>query len=454
MKKYTAVLLAAGQGTRMKSARPKVLHEAAGLPMIAWPILALREAGINKIVVVGGPQMDGRLREAVGEDVLLAEQAERLGTGHAVMQAAPYLQEDGYVVILPGDMPLVTADTIQKVCGAAEEQNCACVVLTALYDDPTGYGRVIRDSEGCVLRIVEEANASAEEKQVREANAFVYCIKAPLLVKYLKELVPKPPKSEYYLTDVVELLIASGEKVGAVTVDAQQCLGVNDRVQLAQVSALLRGRIAKAHMENGVTLIDPGNTYIDAHTKIGRDTVIYPGVVLEESEVGEDVILYPGSRIYKSVVKDGCTVQNSVLLESEVGEKTTVGPYAYLRPGTRIAAGCRIGDFVEVKNSVVGAGTKLPHLSYIGDADLGEKINVGCGTVFVNYDGKRKHRTVVEDGVFIGCNSNLVAPVRVGEGAYIAAGSTITDDVPPHTLAIARSRQVIKTEWKDKRNEE
>jgi len=453
MEKYTAVLLAAGEGTRMKSRLPKVLHMAAGLPMIAWPLAALGEAGIEKTIIVTGPNMQA-LKDAAGGGVLFAKQAERRGTGHAVMQAAPFLSGGGYVVILPGDMPLVTADTIKKVCDTAERGGYACVVLTACYDDPTGYGRIVRDAGGNVARIVEEANATAEEKKISEANAFVYCIKEPLLKKCLKELKPRPPKNEYYLTDVVEILNGAGEKVGAVSAEAEECLGVNDRVQLAQVSALLRRRIARMHMENGVTLIDPENTYIDAKTKIGPDTVVYPGVILEESKIGRDAVLYQGSRIYKSGIGDGCSVQNSVVLESEVGAGTTVGPYAYLRPGTKVAEGCRIGDFVEVKNSVIGQGTKLPHLSYVGDADLGSGINIGCGTVFVNYDGKKKHRSIVRDGAFIGCNTNLISPVEVGEGAYIAAGSTITEDVPAYSLAIARSRQVNKTDWKDKRDEE
>ncbi len=452
MENYTAVVLAAGEGTRMKSKKPKVLHEAAGIPMIGWPIAALREAGAKKIIMVAGPDMQSA-RDAAGEGVLFAEQAQRRGTGHAARQAAPFLTDGGYTVILPGDMPLLTADTVRKVCSAAEAGGYACVLLTAEYGDPTGYGRIIRDAQGNVLRIVEEANATAEEKKIREANAFVYCVRTSLLLESLQKIKPKPPKDEYYLTDIVEILNKAGEKVGAVMTDAEECLGVNDRVQLAHVSALLRRRIATGHMENGVTLIDPENTYIDAKTKIGRDTVIYPGVILEDSEIGEDAVLYQGSRIHKSKIGDGCTVQNSVVLESDVGAGTTVGPYAYLRPGTQIGEGCRIGDFVEVKNSKIGAGTKVPHLSYVGDADLGEKINIGCGTVFVNYDGKRKFRSTVRGGAFIGCNTNLISPVEVGEGAYIAAGSTITKDVPPHSLAIARSRQIVRTDWKDKRDE-
>ncbi len=454
MEDCLAVVLAAGEGTRMKSNKLKVLHAAAGRPMIKWVMSALGEAGVNRSVVVCGRGME-ELKAELG-NILFAEQAERLGTGHAVMQALPFLKDfDGYILIMPGDMPLYTAKTIQSVYKKAKSGGYGCAILTALYQNPFGYGRIIRDGEGNVLRIVEEANAADEEKKICEANAFLYCIKASLLRKCLEKLQPTPPKNEYYLTDIVEMLAAGGEKVGAyVAPDATECLGVNDRAQLAQVAKILRRRIAEKHMLNGVTIIDPDNTYIDADTVIGLDTVIYPGVILENSRIGEGVTLYQGSRIAGSEIGDGSDVQNSVVLNSVVGKNTTVGPYAYLRPGTKIGDRCRVGDFVEVKNSSIGDGTKVSHLTYIGDSDLGKAINVGCGVVFVNYDGKKKHRSTVGDRAFIGCNTNLVSPVRVGEGAYIAAGSTITEDVPAHALAIARSRQVNKTEWKDKRDEE
>lgn len=455
MEDCLAVVLAAGEGTRMKSNKLKVLHEAGGRPMITWVMSALREAGVDKTVVVCGRGME-ELKAQMGEDVLFAEQAERLGTGHAVMQALPFIKDfDGYVVIMPGDMPLYTAKTIRSVYETAKNGGHGCALLTAVYANPFGYGRIIRDGAGNVLRIVEEANAAQEEKKICEANAFLYCIRASLLRECLAKLQPKPPKSEYYLTDIVELLAAAGQKVGAyIAPDATECLGVNDRAQLAEVAKILRERINKKHMLNGVTIIDPDNTYIDADSEIGTDTVIYPGVILEKSRIGEGVTLYQGSRIANSRIGDGSDVQNSVVLGSVVGKNTTVGPYAYLRPGTKIGDKCRVGDFVEVKNSSIGDGTKVSHLTYVGDSDLGKSINVGCGVVFVNYDGKKKHRSTVDDKAFIGCNTNLVSPVHVGEGAYIAAGSTITEDVPAHSLAIARSRQVIKTDWKDKRDEE
>lgn len=450
-----AVVLAAGEGTRMKSSKLKVLHKAAGRPMIKWVLGAIADAGIGQTAVVCGNGMQD-LKDELGGDISFVEQTERLGTGHAVMQAAGFIENfNGYVIIMPGDMPLYTAETIQNVYQKAVDGDYACVILTAVYDDPFGYGRIIRDGQGNVMSIVEEANTTREQKKIKEANAFLYCAKASLLMDCLKKMQPKPPKNEYYLTDVVELLNEAGEKVGAyIAPDTAECLGVNDRVQLAQVSKILHARIAQKHMLAGVTILDPEGTYIDPETTIGQDTVIYPGVILENCRIGSNVTLYQGSRIVNSSIGDFSDVQNSVVTDSSIGAHTTVGPYAYLRPGTRIGDKCRVGDFVEVKNSVIGNGTKVSHLTYIGDADLGQNINVGCGVVFVNYDGKKKYRTTVGDKAFLGCNTNLISPVEVGEGAYVAAGSTVTENVPPHALCIARSRQVIKTDWKDKRDEE
>lgn len=455
MENCIAVVLAAGEGTRMKSNKLKVLHSAAGRPMIKWVLDSLAEAGIGRTAVVCGNGMDD-LKNELGGGISFVEQTERLGTGHAVMQAAGFIRDfSGYVIIMPGDMPLYTAETIQNVYHKAVGGDYACVILTAMYDDPFGYGRIIRDEKGNVRSIVEEANTTKEEKKIKEANAFLYCIKAPLLLDCLKKMQPKPPKSEYYLTDVVELLNEAGEKVGAyIAPDTAECLGVNDRVQLAQVSKILHARIAQKHMRNGVTILDPDATYIDPQTTIGQDTVIYPGVILENCRIGSNVTLYQGSRIVDSEIGEGTDVQNSVVLGAVIGAHTTVGPYAYLRPGTVIGDKCRVGDFVEVKNSRIGDGTKVSHLTYVGDADLGRNINVGCGVVFVNYDGRKKYRSQVGDKAFLGCNTNLISPVNVGEGAYVAAGSTVTDDVPPHAFCIARSRQVIKTDWIDKRDEE
>ncbi|WP_066649213.1 bifunctional UDP-N-acetylglucosamine diphosphorylase/glucosamine-1-phosphate N-acetyltransferase GlmU [Christensenella timonensis] len=451
--KYAAVILAAGEGTRMKSKTPKVLHEIAGLSMLEWVLRASKGADAEKCIVVCGRGAD-ELKERFGDSVLYAEQAERKGSGHAVMCASHLLEGfEGYTLIIAGDMPLLRQETVAAMAAAAQAGNYACTMLTAELDNPYGYGRILRNELGDVVAIVEEKDATDKQRAVREVNASCYCVCTPLLLECLKELKPANAQGEYYITDIVGLLNAKGEKVGAyVAPDARECMGVNDRAQLAQCAQVLRARIAEQHMKNGVSMVDPQTVYIDADVKIGRDTLIYPGVTLQSGcVIGEDVTLYPGSRIANSVIGKGTTVQNSVILDATVGENTTVGPYAYVRPGSGIGDGCRIGDFVEVKNSNIGNGTKVSHLTYIGDADFGERINVGCGVVVVNYDGKKKFRTSVGDGAFIGCNTNLVSPVSVGRETYIAAGSTITEDIPDKAFAIARSRQTVKTGWKDKR---
>lgn len=451
--KCAAVVLAAGEGTRMKSKTPKVLHEIAGVPMLGWVLRAARGADLEKCIVVCGNGSD-LLKERMGDSVLFAQQEQRLGSGHAVMCASHLLQGfDGYTLIIAGDMPLLTQETVAAMVDAAAAGNYACTMLMAELDNPYGYGRILRNEFGDVTAIVEEKDASEEQRAIREVNASCYCVCTPLLLECLKELKPANAQGEYYLTDIVGILNAKGEKVGAyIAADARECMGVNDRAQLAQCAEILRGRIASGHMKNGVSMVDPKTVYIDADVKIGRDTVIYPDVTLEKGcVIGEDVTLYPGSRIVNSEIGNGTSVQNSVIVDAKIGGNTTVGPYAYVRPNSDIGDGCRIGDFVEVKNSSIGNGTKVSHLTYIGDADFGERINVGCGVVVVNYDGKKKFRTSVGDDAFVGCNTNLVSPVNVGKETYIAAGSTITDDIPDGAFAIARSRQTVKTDWKDKR---
>lgn len=453
MDKCIAVILAAGEGTRMKSKTPKVLHRAAGLSMLEWVVRAARGADTGKCVVVCGRGRN-EIENQFGDTVSYVEQAERKGSGHAVMCAEKELVGfDGYTLIIAGDMPLLREETIAALVNAAKEGNYACTMLTAKLDNPFGYGRILRNELGDVTAIVEEKDATEEQRMVTEVNASCYCVCTPLLLECLKEIKPTNAQGEYYLTDIVSILNGKGEKVGAyIADDARECMGVNDRVQLAQVSEILRTRILERHMKNGVTIIDPKNTYIDADCTIGQDTVIYPNVTLEKGTViGENVTLYPGSRIENSSIADGTTVQNSVILDAQIGRETTVGPNAYVRPNSMIGDHCRIGDFVEIKNANIGNGTKVSHLTYIGDADFGEGINVGCGVVVVNYDGKNKFRTSVGDNAFIGCNTNLISPVRVGNDVYIAAGSTITDDIPEGAFAIARSRQTVKNGWKDKR---
>jgi bifunctional UDP-N-acetylglucosamine pyrophosphorylase/glucosamine-1-phosphate N-acetyltransferase len=448
-----AVILAAGEGKRMKSSLPKVLHAAAGRPLAQWVMEAAREATGKKPVLVVGAGAE-RLREYFGERAAYAMQERQLGTGHAVMAAKEYLTGDGYALVAAGDMPLLRMETMKRLIDTAREQRLGVCVLSAMLPDPAGYGRVIR-GEGCVARIVEHRDATEAECAVCEINTSVYCFRIPALLEALDHLSNQNDQGEYYLTDCVEYIAKKGYGAQALRcADAGEALGVNDRAQLAAASMVLRGRINKALMESGVTLIDPDSTYIGADVRVGCDAVIYPGVTLEGSTViEEEAVLYPGSRIENSCIGRGTKVQNSVIVDSKVGEYTIIGPYAYLRPGSEVGSHCRVGDFVEVKNAQIKDGAKVSHLSYIGDGEIGEKSNIGCGVVFVNYDGKKKSRTVVGSNVFVGCNANLVAPVTIGDGAYIAAGSTVTQDVEGDALCIARSRQTIIPGWAKKRRD-
>ncbi len=449
-----AIILAAGEGKRMRSSLPKVMHRAAGRPLAQWVIEAATEATGEKPVLVVGVGAE-QIKAYFGDGVSYALQSEQLGTGHAVMAAKDYLKGDGYALVAAGDMPLLRAETLRRVIDVASTRRLGVCMLSAIVPDPTGYGRVCR-MDGCVQSIVEHRDATEEQQAIHEVNTSVYCFHIPALLDALSALSNHNDQGEYYLTDCVEHIARQGLGADAVVcADADECMGVNDRVQLAAAAKTLRRRINEDLMRQGVTMIDPDTVYIDAGIKVGRDAVIYPNVTLEgETEIDEEAILYPGSRIENSFIGRGTTVQNSVVLDSRVGEHSTIGPYAYLRPGSEVGSHCRVGDFVEVKNAQIKDGAKVSHLTYIGDGEIGEKSNIGCGTVFVNYDGKKKYRTVVGKGVFVGCNSNLVAPVSVGDGAYIAAGSTVTEDVEADALCIARSRQVVKPGWAKKRREE
>ncbi len=448
------IILAAGEGKRMKSALPKVLHKAAGKPLAQWVTEAARAATGAKPVLVVGVGAE-QIKEYFGENAAYAVQEKQLGTGHAVMAAKKYLTGNGYALVTAGDMPLLRTETLKEIVDVARENKLGVCVLSAMMDDPAGYGRIIREGGG-IKRIVEHRDATQQQREIREINTSVYCFHIPALLEALGALSNHNDQGEYYLTDCVEYIAEKGYGAQAVIcADASEAFGVNDRAQLAAASKALRGRINKALMESGVTIIDPDATYIDADVKVKRDAVIYPGVTLEgDTVIDEEAVLYPGSRIQNSRIGRGTTVQNSVVLDSKVGERSTIGPYAYLRPHSEVGNGCRVGDFVEVKNAQIKDGAKVSHLTYIGDGEVGEKSNIGCGTVFVNYDGNKKYRTVIGKGVFVGCNTNLIAPVTVGDGAYIAAGSTVTEDVESDALCIARARQTVKPGWAKKRREE
>lgn len=449
-----ALILAAGEGKRMKSGLSKVLHKVCGKEMVNHVIDTMRKAGLEEVNVIVGKGKEQVMEGTRSRGVSYSVQEEQLGTGHAVLCAKSFLLEkEGIVAIFTGDAPLVQAKTVSGMLEQHVQGGYSATLLTSVIADPAGYGRVIRAGAD-VLKIVEDKDATPEERLVEEINAGMYLFNIADLMEALEELGNDNSQGEYYLTDVVEILKRKHLKVGARITEFDETRGVNSRVQLAEAEAILRRRINAAHMENGVTLLDPDSTYIGADVVIGGDTILYPGTVLEGGTVvGEGCMLYPNTRIADSTIGSFVTIESSVILESRVGDHTKVGPFAYVRPESSIGAHVKIGDFVEIKKSVIGDGTKVSHLTYIGDAEVGRNVNFGCGTVVVNYDGKRKHKTIVEDNAFIGCNTNLISPVTVKEGAYTAAGSTITEDVPEQSLGIARAKQVNKNGWVRKRKE-
>jgi len=452
MSDMIAVILAAGKGTRMKSALPKVLHTVGGKPMVQHVVEAAAQAGAARIIVVTGFGSD-QVAAALAGQAEFVVQAEQLGTGHAVMQVGPALADfEGTVMVLCGDTPLLRGEMLADLYTAHREAKASATVLTAKLADPTGYGRVIRDQQGRVIKIVEQKDASPDELAVCEVNTGIYCFERRQLFAALAQINRNNMQGEYYLTDVISILVSQGAKVWALaTVDAESTLGINSRDQLAVAEKILRRRKLMALMAEGVTIMDPDSTFIDATVSIGPDTVIYPFTWIEgDSVIGKRCSIGPNTRLQNVIIGNDVTLHFSYAHDCRIEDEVNVGPFVHLRPNTVLGAGVKVGNFVEVKNSQVGRGSKIPHLSYIGDTDMGEGVNIGSGTITVNYDGKRKHRTVIEDGAFIGCNTNLVAPVIIGEGAYIAAGSTITKDVPPAALGVARARQTNIADWTKK----
>jgi len=444
-----AIILAAGEGKRMKSNTPKVLHKVCGKEMINHVIDNIRKSGVDEVSVVIGKGADKVRKGTESRNILYSVQEEQLGTGHAVMCAEEFLKgKKGSVAIFVGDGPLITEETVTKLTKYHEEQKCSATILTSIMSDPLKYGRIIRNSQGEVEKIVEFKDCNEEEVKVNEINSGMYCFDIDTLLNTLGKLNNNNNQGEYYLTDVIEILKNEGKKVGAIAVDVEEITAVNSKAELSVANDIMRSRINRNHMDNGVIIMDPRSTYIECDVIIGQDTVVYPGNIIEGTTVvGENCVLYSNNRITNSIIGDDVTVENSVVLNSKIGNNTTVGPFAYIRPETTIGDNARIGDFVEIKKSSIGDGTKVSHLTYIGDAEVGEKCNFGCGTVVVNYDGKAKYKTTIGNNVFIGCNTNLVSPVEVEDNTYIAAGSTITEKIPEGSLAIARARQINKENW-------
>lgn len=445
--KLKAIILAAGAGTRMKSKLPKVLHKVCGQTMLSHVIDAANNAKVDESIVVVGHQAE-EVKASLTSDIKTLLQEEQLGTGHAVMMAYNNIEE-GTVLVLCGDGPLITEDTLNAMIDYHRQGDFKATVLTADLPNPKDYGRIVRNIEGGLEKIVEEKDATEAEKSIKEINSGIYCFDGRILKEALPRLENENAQGEYYLTDILPIINNMGFKVGAYkTQDYEEIMAVNSRDQLAEVDAIMRNRIAKKHMAQGVTIINPDHTYIEKTVKIGMDTTIYAGTILTGSTViGEDCIIGQNSRIENSTLGNGVEVQSSTILDSQVDDGTTIGPYAYLRPNSHIGKNVKIGTFVEVKNSKVDDHSSASHLAYIGDADVGKNVNVGCGVVFVNYDGKNKNRSIIEDNAFIGSNANLVAPVIVKQDGYVACGSTITAEVPEGALAIARGRQENKEGW-------
>ena len=428
----------------MRSSLPKVLHPLCGRPLIGWAVAAAQEAGAETIVVVDGPQRV--LEDRLPDGVEIAVQEEPKGTGDAVVAARDHIAGDATVVVTMGDVPLVTAETLAELVAAHEDAGAAATMLTAELDDPTGYGRVVRDAEGQVERVVETKtpeHVSPEELAIREVNTGIYAFRGDALLHALERLDADNAQGEHYLPDVLPILASHDETIGAHTAtDHAATFGINDRVDLANVARIAQRRINEAHMRAGVTIVDPDTAYIEVGVSIGTDAVIEPCTNLRGSTtIGEGATIGSFTTIVDSTIEDGATVRASHLHDARVGPEALVGPFAYLRPGANLHEKAKAGTFVEIKNSNIGAGTKVPHLSYIGDADIGEGSNIGAGNITANYDGRRKHRTTIGSGVHTSSDTVFVAPVTVGDDAYTGAGSVITDDVPPGALGIARERQ-------------
>ena len=444
-----AIILAGGEGKRMKSSMPKALCEVLFKPMIAWVLDAVDESGVGDVCVVTG-HLHEKLEAYIGERCETFEQKERLGTGHAVMQAVDFIKRHtGNILILNGDAPLMDSETIENALSYHINADNAVTVISAKVSDPTGYGRIVRDDAGVLLRITEHADATQEEKKINEVNSGAYWFKSGVLLEMLQKIVPNNAQGEYYLTDAVKLIIEKNLRAAAFTAkNSNVVLGANDRVQLLELNEIVRRSIIRKHLLEGVDIPCADGIIIGPDVVIMRDTRILPNTVLQgETTIGSDCVVGPNSLIDNCKVGNNTVLKNVDAKDSKIGDNVDAGPFVHIRPGSQIANRVHLGNFVEVKNSTIGEGTKVSHLTYVGDSDVGSDVNFGCGCVTVNYNGKDKNRTVIKDHAFIGCNTNLIAPVTVGEYGYTAAGSTIKEDVPPYSLAFERGTQTIKENW-------
>ena len=455
MSELHVVILAAGKGTRMKSALPKVLHKAHGLPLIEHVLRASGALNPSSTVVILGHQAE-TVRQALGPrpGLHVAIQEPQLGTGHALLQAESVLRNArGTVLLLSGDVPLLRTATLQRLLETHRARGAAVTVLTAVLDDAAGYGRVVRE-DGKIAAIVEHKDATPEQREIQEMNSGIYAFELEPLFDALRQIGSANAQGEYYLPDLVKIYRQRGRVVEAVVTEhPAEVLGVNSRVELAEVAAVLKDARNVGLMESGVTLIDPDSTFVGFEVTVAPDTIVYPNVHIEgKTSIGSNCVIYPGVRIADATIEDDVVINNScVICESRVRAGARLGPFAHIRPQSDVGEHAHVGNFVELKKTTLGAGSKANHLAYLGDATIGSKVNVGAGTITCNYDGTNKNPTVIEDGAFIGSDTQLIAPVRVGRGAYVAAGSSITEDVPADALAIARGKQVNKEGWVSKR---
>ena len=455
LKGIAAIILAAGKGTRMRSDLVKVLHPLLGVPMLSYTVdLALDGIEAEKTAVVVGHQADRIQDHFKDRSVQFVLQKEQLGTGHAVLQTLPFLGAfEGAVLILCGDVPLVKVDTLRSFIDSFRVNRPALAVMTVAVEDPFGYGRILHDRDGWLERIVEEKDATADERKIREINTGIYCIDAAFLRKGLQGIGRENAQGEYYLTDLVHIARGKGLKCSAYPVkDPVEVMGINTRVDLAIAHEVLRQEKMKTMMLSGVTVVDPRTTYVDQRVEVGKDTVLYPNCLLQgRTRIGERCIVESNTVISDTTVGNEVTIRSSsVIEESKIEDRAIIGPFAHLRPLSEIRTKAKIGNFVEVKKSVVGKGTKANHLAYIGDSTLGENVNMGAGSIICNYDGFEKHRTIIGDRVFVGSNVELVAPLKVGSDASIGAGTTVTKDVPDGALAISRAPQKNIKDWNKK----
>ncbi len=448
-----AIVLAAGKGTRMKSGLPKVLHPLRGLPLIEHALrAAIRATGQKPIVIVGHDS--AAVQAAIGDRADFVLQAEQLGTGHAVMMAEAAMRDDpsAHVIVTAADMPLVRPETLQSLVDECKQHGAALSLLSVVVNDPRGFGRVARDASGNVTAIVEQVACTPEQLKITELNGAIYCIDAAWLWDALRRIEPNPRKGEYFLTDLVEIAVADGRTARAIVAgDIDECIGINTRVDLADADAALRRRINRAHMLNGVSIVDPAATYIDLDVTIGEDTVILPNThVLGRSRIGANSAIGPNSLLRNATIGAGCEIRQSVIEDARVDDGADVGPFSHLRSGAHVCAGAHVGNFGEIKKSTLGPNSKMGHFSYLGDATVGENVNIGAGAITCNYDGVRKNPTTIGDGAFIGSDTLLVAPVEIGANATTGAGAVVTKNVPPDTVAVGLPARVIRRKGQNK----